>query len=128
MLHNFSAIARSAIEFLSILIIIAAVATATVRLIPIGMKRCFSSERCAKTERESMIRLRISLESNLMLGLQFLMAADIIGTITDPDFHGVIILAVIVLLRIILSIALSHEVAAMQRENELNEKNSQPEI
>ena len=43
-------------------------------------------------------------EDTLMLGLQFLMAADIIGTISDPDLQGVIVLSVIVLLRVILSL------------------------
>lgn len=120
MLHNFSAMSRSVIEFLSILIIIYGVAVATARLIIIGVRHCLAKESCIASERNTMINLRISLESTLMLGLQFLMAADIIGTITDPDFHGVIILAVIVLLRIVLSIALSREVAAMQRENAMN--------
>lgn len=51
-----------------------------------------------------------------MLGLQFLMAADIIGTISDPDLQGVIVLSVIVLLRVILSFTLSREVAEMDRQ------------
>ena len=50
-----------------------------------------------------------------MLGLQFLMAADIIGTISNPDLQGVIVLTVIVLLRVVLSFTLSREVAEMDR-------------
>ena len=55
-----------------------------------------------------------------MLGLQFLMAADIIGTISDPDLQGVIVLSVIVLLRVILSFTLSREVAEMDRQKREN--------
>ena len=50
-----------------------------------------------------------------MLGLQFLMAADIIGTISNPDLQGVMVLTVIVLLRVVLSFTLSREVAEMDR-------------
>ena len=124
MLHTFSAIARSVIEFFSILIIIGGVTIATYRLVVILLHHCKAGSFSPRQERDAMIKLRISLETTLMLGLQFLMAADIIGTITDPDFQGVVILAVIVLLRIVLSIALSREVAAMdrqQRENDLHE-------
>ena len=48
------------------------------------------------------------------------MAADIIGTISDPDLQGVIVLSVIVLLRVILSFTLSREVAEMDRQKREN--------
>lgn len=121
MLHDFSAMARSVIEFLSIVIIIGGVAIATYRLIVILTRHRRAGSFSPRQERDAMIKLRISLETTLMLGLQFLMAADIIGTITDPDFQGVIILAVIVLLRIVLSIALSREVAEMDRQKRKND-------
>lgn len=124
MLHDISAIARSIIEFFSILIIIGGVALATYRLAVILTRHCRTGSFSPRQEQDAMIKLRISLETTLMLGLQFLMAADIIGTITDPDVQGVIVLAVIVLLRIVLSVALSREVASMdrqKRENDLHE-------
>ena len=74
---------------------------------------CYKSK--CPVDREASIGIRISFESTLMLGLQFLMAADIIRTIRDPDLHGVIILSVIVLLRVILSFALNHEIAQMAK-------------
>lgn len=57
-----------------------------------------------------------------MLGLQFLMAADIIGTISNPDLKGVVVLSVIVLLRVILSFTLSKEVAEMDRQKRESEE------
>ena len=50
-----------------------------------------------------------------MLGLQFLMAADIIGTLRNPALQGVLVLTVIVLLRVVLSFTLSREVAEMDK-------------
>ena len=60
--------------------------------------------------RGAWIQPRPSFEDTLMLGLQFLMAADVIGTIS-----GSIVLSVIVLLRLILSFTLSCEGAEMDR-------------
>ena len=50
------------------------------------------------------------------------MAADIIGTISNPDLQGVIVLSVIVLLRVILSFTLSKEVAEMDRQKREHEE------
>ena len=77
-----------------------------------GLRLALSHRRAAKNE---WLHLRLSLEETLMLGLQFLMAADIIGTISNPDLQGVIVLTVIVLLRVVLSFTLSREVAEMDR-------------
>jgi Predicted membrane protein len=119
MLHLFSETARTVIEFLSILIILGGVLVACYRMAVLGLTR-WNKGRCPAhlphVEGDSMIKLRLSFERTLMLGLQFLMAADIVGTITDPDLQGVLVLAVIVLLRIALSFTLSREVAEIDRQ------------
>ena len=108
-LHLFAEYACVAIEFISIIIILCGVAAAIAR----GLRLALSRRRAAKNE---WLHLRLSLEETLMLGLQFLMAADIIiGTISNPDLQGVIVLTVIVLLRVVLSFTLSREVAEMDR-------------
>ncbi len=107
-LHLFAEYACAAIEFISIIIILCGVAAAIAR----GLRLALSHRRAAKNE---WLHLRLSLEETLMLGLQFLMAADIIGTISNPDLQGVIVLTVIVLLRVVLSFTLSREVAEMDR-------------
>lgn len=112
MLHLFAEYTCVAIEFISIIIILSGVAAAIAR----GLRLTLSPRRCAKNE---WLPLRLALEETLMLGLQFLMAADIIGTISNPDLQGVIILTVIVLLRVVLSFTLSREAAEMdKRERE----------
>ena len=87
-LHLFAEYACAAIEFISIIIILCGVAAAIAR----GLRLALSRRRAAKNE---WLHLRLSLEETLMLGLQFLMAADIIGTISNPDLQGVIVLTVI---------------------------------
>lgn len=120
-LHIFAEYSCAVIEFVSIVIIICGVCSALVR----GAALRLSGRRAAKNE---WIHLRLSLEETLMLGLQFLMAADIIGTISNPDLQGVAVLAVIVLLRVILSSTLSREVAEMdRREREINERAAETE-
>ena len=116
MLHDFAAVSRTIIEFISILIIMCGVAVAIFR----GCQLFFTSRSGHSLPRDAWIQLRLSFEDTLMLGLQFLMAADIIGTISDPDLQGVIVLSVIVLLRVILSFTLSREVAEMDRQTREN--------
>jgi uncharacterized membrane protein len=60
-------------------------------------------------ERET---LRHQLGSYLLLGLEFLIAADIIGTITHPTLNDMAVLGSIVLIRTVISYFLEHEVAA----------------
>ncbi|MDO5116268.1 MAG: DUF1622 domain-containing protein [Synergistaceae bacterium] len=120
-LHQFAEYACAVIEFISILIIIGGVAVAITRGVKvIGRHRIDHS----KPARDEWIQVRLSFEDTLMLGLQFLMAADIIGTISNPDVQGVIVLSVIVLLRVILSFTLSREVAEMNRQKREMQKMS----
>ncbi len=54
--------------------------------------------------------LRYHLGTYLLLGLEFLVAADIIHTITKPDFEELIILGSIVVIRTIISYFLNREI------------------
>jgi uncharacterized membrane protein len=118
MLHYFAYLASQIIEFISVLIIIWGVLLAGWRMAKMGYD--YFGRRTAP-DRDAMIHMRLSFESTLLLGLQFLMAADIIRTISDPDLQGVIILSVIVILRIVLSIALGREVAEMNKQEHENQ-------
>jgi len=55
--------------------------------------------------------LRHQLGSYLLLGLEFLIAADIIGTVTHPTLREIAVLASIVLIRTVLNYFLDHELA-----------------
>lgn len=53
--------------------------------------------------------IRIALGRSLTLGLEFLLAADILKTVVDPNWHDLGILAVIVVLRTALNYFLDKE-------------------
>ena len=62
-------------------------------------------------ECEDIRVLRRNLGSYLLLGLEFLIAADIVYTILEPNIEEVFVLAVIVLIRTILTYSLDKEVS-----------------
>ncbi len=56
-------------------------------------------------------RLRTFLGRSLLLGLEFLVAGDIIRTVAiEPTFDSVIVLAIIVLVRTVLSLSIDVEI------------------
>jgi uncharacterized membrane protein len=56
-------------------------------------------------------RLRTFLGRSLLLGLEFLVAGDIIKTVAiEPTFDSVIVLAIIVLVRTVLSVSIDVEI------------------
>lgn len=60
--------------------------------------------------------IRLKLGRILILGLEFIVAADLIGTTTTPDYYALGILAIIVLVRTILSFSLNRELMALSKE------------
>jgi uncharacterized membrane protein len=59
--------------------------------------------------------IRLSLGRTLILGLEFIVAADLIGTTTAPDYYSVGILASIVLIRTVLSFSLNRELMGISK-------------
>ena len=56
-------------------------------------------------------RLRTFLGRSLLLGLEFLVAGDIIKTVAiEPTFDSVVVLAIIVLVRTVLSLSIDVEI------------------
>ncbi len=58
--------------------------------------------------------IRHQLGSYLLLGLEFLIAADVIATIRDPTLEEVAILASIVLIRTVISFFLNRELSDLE--------------
>ncbi len=54
-------------------------------------------------------RLRINLGYYLLLGLEFLVAADVIETLLAPDLEHVLVLGAIVIIRTVISFSLNWE-------------------
>ncbi len=51
-----------------------------------------------------------------MLGLEFIVAADLIGTTTTPDYYSLGIVAGIVAIRTLLNYSLNRELTALSKE------------
>lgn len=67
----------------------------------------FSKE---KTKSKNYTQLRQLLGKSILLGLEILIAADIMATVvTDPTIMSVLVLAIIVLIRTIMSLSLEVE-------------------
>ncbi len=82
------------------------------RLIRLEIRRF--RQRSIYHERE---KLRHQLGSYLLLGLEFMIAADIIGTITHPTLNDMAVLGSIVLIRTVISYFLEREVAEFSPSN-----------
>lgn len=60
--------------------------------------------------------VRLDLGRVLILGLEFIVASDLIGTTTTPDYYSVGILAIIVAIRTLLSYSLNKEIADLSKK------------
>lgn len=64
---------------------------------------------------------RLGLTRSIILGLEFIIAADVIQTTTTPDYYAVGILAAVALIRAFLNYSLNKDLAALT-QREQNEK------
>lgn len=110
-LHNLLLIIQRSISFCGVLVILIGVIAA--------LWRYFSYTLGSSAGRFDINKIRLSLGQVLTLGLEFIVAADLIGTTTAPDYYTVGIVASIVIIRTILSFTLNRELSSIRRmENE----------
>ena len=89
------------IEFISIFIIAWGVLLALYRIVALALEN-----------------YRVDVFGEIMLlGLQFLVAADIILTICNPDLQTVSVLAAIVIIRVVLSVSLGKEIHGLEERD-----------
>lgn len=60
--------------------------------------------------------IRLNLGRILILGLEFIVAADLIGTTTAPDYYSVGIAAIVVAIRTLLSFSINKEIMSLRKE------------
>lgn len=99
-------IMSTTIGIIGAFIIVWGVILITFRLLRLEFKRF--KQKSIYPERETV---RHQLGSYLLLGLEYLIAADIIGTITHPTLKDVAVLGSIVLIRTVISHFLEKEIA-----------------
>lgn len=98
------------VALIGIIIIISGVIFASYQYI----SYIFNKELIEKTSIINIIRL--NLGRTLILGLEFIVAADLIGTITAPDYYEVGLLAIIVLIRTLLTFSINRELMMIKEE------------
>lgn len=67
----------------------------------------------------AILRIRFELGSYLLLGLEFMIAGDVIHTVLDPAFEDIILLSVIVVIRTALAFFLGKEMESLEKESNL---------
>ena len=97
---------------IGVAIIVWGVILITGRFVKLEIKRL--NQKTIYYERET---LRHQLGSYLLFGLEFLIAADIIGTITHPTLKDMAVLGSIVLIRTVINYFLEKEVAEFSPVN-----------
>lgn len=101
-IHSIVELIARAIEIVGVVIIVATVVFASVR---------FAQQTLRSDRRAAYRHYRANLGRGILLGLELLVGADIIGTITAPlTLESVGLLAVVVLIRTFLSFALETEI------------------
>ncbi len=115
-LHSLLLYIQHGISFCGVLVILIGVLTALFRYI----SYLFIS--ADTTKQMDINQIRLKLGRVLTLGLEFIVAADLIGTTTAPDYYSVGIVASIVLIRTLLSYTLNHEINVISREENQNTK------
>ncbi len=102
-LHSYIEQLANFLELMGVSIIVLGVAVATGIFLRDGIRR--------QEWRDGYDRYRANLGRGILLGLELLVGADIIGTITAPlTFTSVGLLAIIVLIRTFLSFSLEAEI------------------
>lgn len=115
LLHPLARASAALIEFLGIMIIVAMAVFILCRSSVLLLRHGRSEELYTQTRRQ--------LARGILLGLEFLVAADIVHTVAvDLSFYSVGVLAIILLIRSFLSITLELEINGRwpwQQEREL---------
>jgi len=106
-MHNILLIIQHIISFLGVMVILSGVLFAISQYIVQLLKNNPATD-------DSFINgIRLRLGRVLVLGLEFIVAADLIGTTTAPDYYSVGILAIIVVIRTILSYTINREIHSL---------------
>ena len=109
-LHQIILHIQYAISLAGILIIVSGVAVAIGQYITLIVRGDLLKDG------SSLNVIRLSLGRILLLGLEFIVAADLIGTTTMPDYYALGLAAIIVLIRTVLSFSLSRELMSLGKK------------
>ncbi len=115
LLHHSSQIAPSALDMalLSIKSVVSVIGTFIILVgVAVSAYR-FIALRFSHQQKWDINSIRRDLGLTIVLGLEFIIAADVIETTTTPDYYSLGILGSIVLIRTFLSFSLSREISTL---------------
>ncbi len=112
MLHNFLNILATIISVASLLIVTYGALIGTLYFLSNEIKRFTGSYSTTNIR-----KLRATFGTYLLLGLEFLIASDILKTVLEPSLNELAILGGIVIIRTILSVFLNKEIKQLESEN-----------
>lgn len=110
-IHSILVITQRTISFLGVLVILSGVLIALFRY-----AQLFFIKHPHEKHDSEINHIRLLLGRRLILGLEFIVSADLIGTTTTPDYYALGILGAIVLIRTILSYSLNRELMGLSKE------------
>lgn len=113
-LHTILLVIQHSISLCGALVILAGVIRALIKYV-----HYFLGHRTTQKNID-INQIRLNLGLVLALGLEFIIAADLIGTTTAPDYYSVGIVAAIVLIRTVLSYTLDREINALRKIEQCN--------
>jgi uncharacterized membrane protein len=108
-LHQFILYIQYAISLSGILIIVSGVAVAIAQYISLVLRGELVRDGA------KLNTIRLNLGRVLVLGLEFIVASDLIGTTTTPDYYALGLAAIIVLIRTLLSFSLNRELMSLSK-------------
>lgn len=108
-LHQIILWVQHLISLAGILIIVSGVVVAVAQYVML----VFNGELVSQSAKLNDIRL--NLGRVLVLGLEFIVASDLIGTTTTPDYYALGLAAIIVLIRTLLSFSLNRELMSLSK-------------
>ena len=109
--HNALLLIQHTVSFAGVLIILTGV------IIALAHFATFAVTGQLTHKNPKINTIRLNLGRILILGLEFIVAADLIGTTTAPDYYSVGILAVIVIIRTLLSYTINRDIALSAKEH-----------
>ncbi len=109
-LHSFLVFVQHTVSLIGILIIVSGVVFCLLQYISSIVSGKFI------TQVSVINKIRLTLGRVIILGLEFIVAGDLIGTTTTPDYYDVGILAIIVVIRTVLSYSINRELMAIRKE------------
>lgn len=109
-IHSILIVVQHTVSLIGILIIISGV------LLAAGQYLYYVLMGQLVSEGANINGIRLNLGRILILGLEFIVAADLIGTTTTPDYYAVGLLAIIVAVRTLLSFSINRELMSLSRE------------